>query len=147
MMTRLVLVFALLAGCGGWTKRDTLAELGFATITADDWRQTRTITRHCDEINPLIGPCGENLPVDGYFPAAILLHAAISAALPPRWRTLWQGVTIGAELNQVWRNHQIRWWEEPPSTPMPTSSVLATHPVCLRACQWHATVMPWRISR
>lgn len=105
------MVCGVLGGCGGWSKRDTIAELGFAAVTAEDWRETRTITSFCNETNPVLGPCGENMPVDLYFPVAIALHAAVAAMLPPKWRLLWQGVAIGAELNQVWSNYAMRWWE------------------------------------
>lgn len=103
-LAALFLALATLAGCGGWTKKDTLAELGFATMTSVDWVQTNTIVMVCDEENSIIGACGEKMSPDVYFPTAIVLHAAIAAALPPRWRLAWQAIATGAELNQVWNN-------------------------------------------
>lgn len=100
----IIALAATLAGCGGWTKRDTLAELGFAVMTTGDWIQTRSIVSVCNEDNAIIGECGENVSPDVYFPTTIVLHAAIAAALPPRWRLVWQAVATGAELNQVWHN-------------------------------------------
>jgi hypothetical protein len=99
-----LLLAVALAGCGGWTRKDTLAELGFATMTTVDWVQTNSIVTVCEEENSIIGACGENMSPDVYFPMALALHAAIAATLPPRWRLAWQAIATGAELNQVWNN-------------------------------------------
>lgn len=104
LVAALVIALITLAGCGGWTKRDTLAEAGFAAFTTADWVQTNSIVSVCDEDNSIIGECGENIAPNLYFPVAIALHAAIAAALPPRWRLAWQAIGAGAELNQVWHN-------------------------------------------
>lgn len=81
-------------------------ELGFATVTMTDWAQTRGIVRVCGEQNPIIGECGGGVPVPVYFPVTMLVHAGVAAVLPPKWRTAWQGLAIGAELNQTWRNYR-----------------------------------------
>jgi hypothetical protein len=99
-----VTCFALV-GCGKWTHRDTVAELAFATVAAGDWLQTRGVVSICAEENSIIGACGDNVPPDIYFPIGIALHAAVAAALPPKWRLAWQAIGVGAELNQVWRNY------------------------------------------
>ncbi|MGE0546945.1 MAG: hypothetical protein AB7O24_04900 [Kofleriaceae bacterium] len=101
-----VMVMALATmGCGGWTKRDTALQLTFAAAAAADWAQTRSVVSSCDEQNPFIGACGDNIPPGVWFPLTGLIHSGIAAALPPKWRTAWQALTIGAEVNMVWMNH------------------------------------------
>ncbi|MCW5802176.1 MAG: hypothetical protein KIT31_07295 [Deltaproteobacteria bacterium] len=103
----LVACASVSAGCARWSKQDTLLEAGFAAATMADWAQTRGIVSVCGEVNPLIGACGDVVPVHVYFPLAIVAHAAISAALPPRLRTAWQAIGIGAQVNQVWHNRSL----------------------------------------
>ena len=96
----------LLTSCGGWSKKDSALELGFAGITTVDWVQSKWIAAACREQNPIIGRCGQRVPVDLYFPIAMLVHVSIALILPPTYRTLWQAAYIGAEANQVWGNYR-----------------------------------------
>ena len=102
---RRCLILLALASCERWTKQDTALELAFVGATAADWRQTIDITQQCDETNPMIGPCGETVPPDLYFPVAIVVHAAIAACLPPTWRTVFQAFSTGLEVSTVVANH------------------------------------------
>lgn len=111
---RWIVALVLTAGCHHWSRRDTIAELGFASATTLDWAQTRGITQQCLEENPLLGACGENLAVGVYFPSMMLVHLAVAAVLPPRWRLAWQALAIGAEVNQVWRNQANGYGLTPP---------------------------------
>ena len=107
------LLLVILAGCGGWSKKDTVMELGFAAATTVDWHQTEAITYNCAETNPVLGRCGERMPVDAFMPIAMVAHAAISAVIPPRWRTIWQALGIGAEVSTDFENYENRYWIPP----------------------------------
>ncbi len=92
-----------LVGCG-WTRSEVAAETVALAATAADWYQTRVIVAGCDEVNPIIGPCGERLTPDAYFPLALVAQLAVAAVLPHPWRLAWAGATAGAEVNQVYLN-------------------------------------------
>jgi hypothetical protein len=110
-MTKAFVVAMAMAGClgcGGWTKRDTILELGSQASFFGDWRQTRAAiaNRDMSESNPVIGTKGETMSPDAYFLSVGLLHAMVAAALPPRWRTAFQLATVGAETYQIVKNHE-----------------------------------------
>ena len=119
-MTRPALALLALAGCQHWTKGDTARELGFAAVTSADWYQTEAIARDCQEVNPIVGPCGGTMgpgtgaPVDAVMPVMLLAHAAVSAMLPPSWRRAWQWGGIGAEgatvVENYWSGFGFRGW-------------------------------------
>jgi hypothetical protein len=94
-----------LASCTEWTKQDTALELSFVAATAIDWYQTTSITKGCEEANPMIGPCGNVVPPNVYFPIAIMVHAAVAAALPRPWREIFQSFTTGLEASTIYGNH------------------------------------------
>jgi hypothetical protein len=108
-MSKIIVAMALaVTACGGWTKRDTLGELSYVTVATMDWQQTRTITQDCDETNPIIGRCGQNVPMDVYFPVTTVAHVLVSAVLPKGWwRTSWQSLTVGVEVSTVWSNYHL----------------------------------------
>ena len=86
-----LLLMVALTGCAagrGWTAANTAMELGFVGEVAVDTYQTeRYILPTCAELNPLVGRCGERVPLAVYVPVGLVLHAAIAWALPPRLRT------------------------------------------------------------
>ncbi len=90
-----------LAGCAagaGWTARNTALELGFVGETAIDTYQTaHDILPRCAELNPIVGRCGDRVPLAVYVPVGLVLHAAIAWALPPRLRTTFQAISLGFE--------------------------------------------------
>lgn len=104
-MKALTLAIAL-AGCGGWTTADTLREVAFMTPTTLDWGQTMHIVKNCAELNPIIGECGQRVSPGYYFPAMIVLHAAVAALLPPGPREAWQYIAAGGELSTIWLNYR-----------------------------------------
>ena len=103
----LVVAIAGSAGCASWSRRDTALEAGFFVATTVDWQQTQDITLACDEVNPVIGTCGQRVPVSLYFPVLLVAHAAIAALLPPRWRTAFQAFTAGMEVSTTYWNSQL----------------------------------------
>lgn len=99
-----------LAACGGWTRGDTLRELGYASVTTMDWAQTRDITAACIETNLLMGKCGEKIQPDVFMPGMILVHAAIAAILPKGTaRQAWQYINTGFEAEAAISNWQLGW--------------------------------------
>jgi hypothetical protein len=110
MRSRIVTVLAVgCAACQGWSHKDTVLEASFVAATTLDWQQTVGITESCAEVNPIIGACGQRVPVGFYFPVLLAAHAAISAVLPASWRGTWQGFTIGMESTTAyWNTRQHR---------------------------------------
>jgi hypothetical protein len=103
---RIALVLAAALGCNNWTHKDTALEAAFFVATTLDWQQTAEITSMCDEINPIMGACGQRIPVGVYFPVLLMAHAAIASVLPPSWRSTFQGLTVGMEATTTyWNNH------------------------------------------
>ncbi len=113
-MKRLIILSLCLGACGGWTRKDTLLEIANAGVTAVDWHQTEKIVYFCQEQNPIIGVCGDRAPVDIYMPSMILVHAGISMLLPPKYRTLWQAVSLGIESETVYSNY-ASGYDTPPT--------------------------------
>jgi hypothetical protein len=97
------IALALAAGCASWTPRQAaLATLSTALLVTD-WQQTHSITTRCLELNPVIGACGENIPVNVYFPAVIAASLAVGH-IAGDWRDTFFGALAGAEAVTVWTN-------------------------------------------
>jgi hypothetical protein len=107
-MRGLALCMVSLMGCAGWTKSDVALETTFVATAAVDWHQSTGIVDDCRELNPVIGSCGDVVPLSVYFPVLVALHVVIAAALPRRWRGIFQGVTIGIEATTIYRNEHTR---------------------------------------
>ena len=104
---RAALIALLLSGCcpfRQWSRTDTVLEATFGAELAVDAAQTGHIVAECQEYNPIVGPCGERVPFPVYQLAVAVLHVAVAAALPPRWREIFQGVTIGVEGHTIYFN-------------------------------------------
>lgn len=98
----------VLASCARWTTGDTVLQAAVITTTAIDWQQTVWITDECREINPVIGRCGENIPVHVYFPVVIVASTAIAVVLPKRWRNMFQAFVLGMEATTTYSNYRER---------------------------------------
>ncbi len=96
-----------LVGCG-WTPKHVAGAAVSTALLAADWYQTRGITRDCLELNPVIGRCGENVPVDIYFPVVMLTQVALAHAVGADWRPVLLGAVAGAEGATVWSNWSAR---------------------------------------
>lgn len=109
----LLIAFAIvITGCatGGWTKEDTYRQAAVVAVSAVDWMQTRKIARNPEryyELNPILGRHPSEAEVDLYFAASIAAHTAVSMALPPDWREVWQYLSIGFEYSVVAHNFSI----------------------------------------
>lgn len=108
-LTSLIALSTLSAGCAtagkGWTTLDTAAQVTFATALAVDWSQSQGITQECMEENPLIGPCGDRVPLGVYMPVTFAAALTASVMLPPKYRRALEGLLVGAELHSVWLNN------------------------------------------
>ena len=95
-------MLAFLVGCG-WTPRQHALATAAVGGLAADWAQTRDIVRTCQEHNPLIGPCGEGIPVDAYFPLTIVATLAVGAAMG-EWRDVLFAGVAGVQWSTVYAN-------------------------------------------
>jgi hypothetical protein len=103
-----VVVLASLAACvpgRGWSRANTALEATFLAELAVDGAQTEAwILPGCTETNPIVGRCGERVPVPLYLAGAAVLHVAVAWLLPGRARDAWQAITIGVEGHVVLQN-------------------------------------------
>ena len=93
-----------------WTWTDTALETTYVALTVVDWGQTRNIVNSggkYSEINPILGKHPSMGEVDTLTPSAVIAHALIAMALPPRYRRYWQFFFIGAEGIVVLNNYKI----------------------------------------
>ena len=101
-------VLLTLAGCCGprrWTTSDIVLESSFAVMTTIDGLQSRKFVDSCREQNPIIGNCGQRVPLALYIPVSELVHFAIAYAFHHgTGRTIYLGVTDGAELDTIYAN-------------------------------------------
>jgi hypothetical protein len=97
-----VLALALV-GCG-WTKQQVALGAASTAMLTVDWYQSQGITRDCVELNPVIGPCGERVPLDLYFMGVMAANLALAHAIGSEWRSVWLGAMAGAEAATVWSN-------------------------------------------
>lgn len=102
---------ALVTGC--CTVRQH--KLEFATETtvlafmAIDGLETSAIAAHCAETNPIIGPCGQRVPVTFYFPFIMAAHGASTFVMPQKYRPWWISAALGLEIATLWESFQLGW--------------------------------------
>lgn len=105
MTTKLgaVVLAVLLSACGGWTRADTIGEMASQMSLMADWATTEeAMAMGLDEGNPV----ARRMTPGVYFPVLSILHFGIAAALPPKARTLFQGLTVGVQAKTVYVNMQ-----------------------------------------
>lgn len=111
-MIRTIALTVALAGCGAshaWRASDVALEATFAGELAVDWAQSRRFSRACEELNPVVGRCGQRVPLDVYIPVSALLHAVATYLLPAGTiRTTWLGITVGAEADAIYSNTLVK---------------------------------------
>lgn len=93
---------AALAGCMPSQRSAAFATVATVTL-AVDWAQTRGYVATCREGNPLLGRCGEGIPVDVYFPLVIVGMLALGPALGD-WESDLYATMAGIEAATVVRN-------------------------------------------
>lgn len=92
-----------------WTNADTARETAYTVLHIADWGQTRYIAKNPQfyEQNPLLGEHPSVGRVDTYFISGLIAHTAISYALPPKYRRIWQYIGIVMEGGVVAHNTSI----------------------------------------
>lgn len=107
-MLRSIFLCVFVAGCcgaHGWSRSDVALEGTFALASAVDGMESGKFVDTCHESNPVIGACGERVPLGVYIPLSIVVHAAIAYAIPHgTYRTAFLGLTTGAELDTIYAN-------------------------------------------
>jgi hypothetical protein len=110
-MAKALVAAVLMAGCANyegptlkWSKVDYSLEGAFVLETVYDGIQSRAIVAKCFETNPIIGDCGNRVPLGVYIPLSIIVQAGVAAFLPSDLRTAWLGLTTGAEADVVYTN-------------------------------------------
>jgi len=108
----IVVAFVSLALFSGNANADDLlaGEAAYWTLHIMDWGQTLEIARHPEkyyELNPILGRHPGVGKVNTYFLITGIGHTLISAALPKKYRRIWQWFTIGIESSVVLHNFRI----------------------------------------
>ena len=84
-------------------------ELTFAALMLVDYKQTMDIKNRPGyyEVNPLLGRRPSDARIRNYFIGATVAHAAITYALPEKYRPVWQWGTIAVEGVVLLHNRSI----------------------------------------
>lgn len=99
----LIVIFSLLTGCAhsdGWSRSDTLMQIGVTTAMAADGYTTAQIHKMpgIEEGGPMarsvLGPNPSSTDTAMYFTSLAISHWLISRALPKKWRIGWQSAFI-----------------------------------------------------
>jgi hypothetical protein len=113
MAAAAVMLVVMLGACAtpgphAWRRSDVALEAVFLGALAADWSQSGKYVDGCREANPVIGSCGERMPLAGYILITAALHLVVTHVLPTgTWRTAWLGLTAGVELDTVLANHVL----------------------------------------
>lgn len=101
----MVAVAFLVVGCGGsrsWTTADTAWQGAVTASLAADYSQTRTaLDAGYDEKNPIMGPSGDRIAPEVYFPACAAAAAGAAVALPRPWRRALQVAVLAVQVHTI----------------------------------------------
>jgi hypothetical protein len=106
----LCFLLADLAFSENWTREDTYYELTWTALLLVDYGQTRNIVQNPNEYserNHILSKHPAQAKVDLYMGSCAILHPIISYYLPPRYRKIWQQITVGVEVFAVVNNYSI----------------------------------------
>ncbi len=101
------MITLLLTTACGWTKQQVALGAASTALLTVDWYQTKSIALGCQELNPVIGPCGERVPVDLYMMGVIASSLVLAHFVGDRWRPVLLGALAGAEAATVWSNASV----------------------------------------
>ncbi len=92
-----------------WSKDEVALEAVYQTLQFIDYRQTLSIAEDDEytENNIFLGKNPQDEYIHAYFLAAALGHVAITEMLSPKYRRIWQMITIGIEAGYVTHNYSI----------------------------------------
>lgn len=95
-----------------WKSHNTVLQATATALIVADWAQTRQFVHNqpgtgqpYEKVNPFLRHNPDI--VDIYFPACIILNAAVAYVLPEPYRTVWQSGSIVFEAVIVERNHSL----------------------------------------
>lgn len=109
-LTILPMVLSSSLAYAEWTRVDTtLQVVTTVTLTVDYLQTRRGLDTGKREMNPIINKIGP----EAYFPLVAVGHAVVALALPSKARTIWQGVTIGVQINAIQGNLGLVGWGMP----------------------------------
>lgn len=103
----LLVVFKTQAESFEWSNEDTVRQLYFTYVLANDWKQTRDISKESwrREQNPILGKKPSLEKVNNYFLGCAVGHFLISYHLPEDYRKIWQLTWIGIQSYQIDENN------------------------------------------
>src|SRR5271170_6266495 len=102
----LVAVMVVSTGCVQWSGRDTAASVIALSAAAVDMYQTDVYAvPRCEELNPLIGRCGQGISANIVLPVSQLVMLGVAAVLPPKYRPYFLGAWIGTEALTIENNY------------------------------------------
>jgi len=107
ILALLCCIFATSLQANEWRDEDNDREIVYMAFHAIDWAQTIQIAANpvkYHEQNPIMGRQPNTAQVNTYFAITAAAHVAISYVLPNDWRTAWQYITIGVEVEAIRNN-------------------------------------------
>jgi len=104
-----ILSMSSMAFSDEWTLQDTILQVSIIGLIAVDWMQTLTFIEEDGyyETNPILGKYPSRGEVNVYCAASILITTGIAYILPKPYRTIYQSIAIGVEMEAVKHNYQI----------------------------------------
>lgn len=104
-----------------WTEADTVRESAWLALWVVDWGQTRTIAKKTDDFpflglydvpryeekNHFLGKHPTVKEVNHYFARGALVHYGISKVLSPKYRKMFQYISIVYEADAVYKNYRV----------------------------------------
>ncbi len=95
-----------------WTTGDSLLQSALIGLIVVDWHQTREFTSKRQkyptkyESNPLLKAHPSAREVNSVIVGCILVHTGIAYLLPKPYRTIWQSLWLGVEVDAVYANYR-----------------------------------------
>ena len=116
-MMKIMLAALLLSACGPrqWTRADTAWQVAVTASLAADYSQTRqALDAGGMELNPIMGPSGNRVSPEIYFPVVGSALAGAAVALPPgRWRRALQVAVVALQAKSITKNwmagYSVQW--------------------------------------
>lgn len=114
-MRAFIVLMIVFSGCAGfrpaqkWSHTDSVLEVSYFATMMTQWSHTDVMQHQCMEMNPALGQCTPDarMPPTVFFPLTVAVHAAVSAALPPDARRVWQSTTLGFSMAWTGKNLEI----------------------------------------
>lgn len=114
MKAKYLIFTLLLYGCAStpfenWTAADTARQAAWTAVHGVDWAQTREIAKNPEyyERNPFLGDHPSTAEVDAYMAGSLAVCTLVSGLLEPKYRRLFQYLSIGVSTTAVVNNYHI----------------------------------------